>query len=108
MAIPFGVDIDRLTPTWKDENYALMVGRFHPKNNFELGLKVAAQVNCKTIIAGIPEKKFLWYYQRLRGLVEASTALKNRVEFVTPTDEELTVLLQDCSVFLSPRLFDYL
>ena len=107
--IPLGVDTNRFQPTWVDQEYALMVGRFHPLNNFELGLKAAFDLPCKIVIAGILEKKFLWYYQHLLQLVEASRALSDRVEFrVSNDDEELIGLIQNCSVFLSPRMYDYL
>jgi len=109
VVIPLGVDVDRFRPTWADDGYLLMAGRYHPANNFELGLKVAAQVPCKIVIAGVQEKKFLWYYRRLRQLVESSQTLSQRVELLTPqSDEHLIHLIQNCSVFLSPRIYDYL
>jgi len=107
--IPLGVDVDRFRPTWADDGYLLMVGRYHPANNFELGLKVAAQMQCKIIIAGIQEKKFLWYYRRLCRMVEDSHTLSQRVELLTPeSDEQLIHLIQNCSAFVSSRIYDYL
>ncbi len=106
--IPLGVNIDRFRATWNDDEYVLMVGRFNPTNNFELGLRAAVNTSCKIVIAGIHEKKFSWYYQYLCELIDGSRELRNRVEFLTPTDDELIRLLQNCSLFLSPRIFDYL
>ena len=107
--IPLGVDIDQFRPTWADDGYLLMAGRYHPANNFELGLRLAAQMPCKFVIAGIQEKRFLWYYRRLRQLVEGSPTLSRRVELLTPeSDERLIHLMQNCSIFVSPRIYDYL
>jgi len=106
--IPLGVNIDRFRPTWNDHQYILMVGRFNPTNNFELGLRAAVNTSCKIVIAGIPEKKFLWYYRYIRELVTESRKLRGRVELLTPDDNELINLLQNCSLFLSPRIYDYL
>ena len=109
VVIPLGVDIDRFHPTWADDGYLLMAGRYHPANNFELGLRLAAQMPCKIVIAGIQEKKFLWYYRHLRHLVEDSLTLSQRVELLTAeSDERLIHLMQNCSIFLSPRIYDYL
>ncbi len=106
--IPLGVDIDRFRPNWNDEEYVLMAGRFNPTNNFELGLRAAANTSCMIVIAGIPEKKFLGYYRHIRELVNRSQELKSRVEFLNPDDNNLIDLLQNCSLFLSPRIYDYL
>jgi glycosyltransferase involved in cell wall biosynthesis len=86
-----------------------MVGRFNPTNNFELGLRAAVNTSCKIVITGIHEKKFSWYYRYLRELVDGSVELRDRVEFLKPAnDDELIRLLQNCSLFLSPRIYDYL
>jgi glycosyltransferase involved in cell wall biosynthesis len=106
--IPLGVNIDRFRPTWNDDQYILMVGRFHPANNFELGIRAAANASCKIVIGGIRETRFLWYYRHIREVVNRSRELSDRVEFLTPDDDELIGLLQNCALFLSPRLFDYL
>ena len=106
--VPLGVDIDRFWPTWNDDGYILMTGRFTPANNFELGLRAAINTSCKIIIAGIIEKKFLWYYRHIRELVNRSRELNSRVEFLAPDDDKLIDLLQNCSFFLSPRIYDYL
>jgi len=109
VVIPLGVDVDRFRPTWADDGYLLMAGRYHPANNFELGLKAAAQMPCKIIIAGVQEKNFVWYYRHLRQLVEGSQTLTKRVELLTPeNDEQLIRLMQNCSIFISPRIYDYL
>ncbi len=106
--IPLGVNIDRFKPAWNDDDYVLMVGRFNPTNNFELGLRAAANTSCKIVVAGIREKKFSWYYRYLCKLVDESQELRDRVVFLTPADDELIRLLQNCSLFLSPRIYDYL
>ncbi len=106
--IPLGVNIGRFRPTWNDDEYVLMAGRFNPTNNFELGLRAAVNTSCKIVIAGIHEKKFSWYYHYLCKLIDGSPELRNRVEFLTPADGELIRLLQNCSLFLSPRIYDYL
>ncbi len=106
--VPLGVDVDRFRPKWSDEGFVLMAGRLHPTNNFELGLAAAINFPFKIVIAGIQEKRFLWYYQHLQRMVETSEKLRDRVEFLTPDEEGLTALIQDCSVFLSPRRYNYL
>lgn len=106
--IPLGVNIHRFRPTWNDDEYILMVGRINPTNNFELGLRAAANTSCKIVVAGIHEQKFAWYFRYLRKLVDESNHLRNRVEFLAPSDDELIRLLQNCSLFLSPRIYDYL
>jgi len=109
IVIPLGVNVEQFRPTWNDAHYVLMAGRYHPANNFELGLKVAALAGCKIVVTGICEKKFLWYYQHLRELVADSQLLRDKVEFLNRSDDsELVHLLQNCSVFLSPRKYDYL
>ncbi len=106
--VPLGVDVDRFRPKWSDEGFVLMAGRLHPTNNFELGLAAAINFPFKIVIAGIQEKKFLWYYQHLQRIVKTSDKLSDRVEFLGPNEEELTALIQNCSVFLSPRRYNYL
>lgn len=108
VVIPLGVDMDRFHPSWDDEDFILMAGRFHPTNNFELGLAAASKTHHKVVIAGIQERGFSWYYRSLQHMVEMSQELRNRVEFLSPNDDELIRLMQDCSVFLSPRRYDYL
>jgi len=108
LVVPLGVDVERYQPTWADAGFVLMAGRFHPANNFELGLRAAINIRCKLIIAGMVEERFSWYYHWLRDLVHSTPELDKRVEFMTPTDEVLLELIQKCSVFLSPRRYDYL
>jgi len=108
VTIPLGVDVDRFRPKWIDEGFILMAGRLHPTNNFEAGLAAAINTSCKIVIAGIHEDQFSWYYQRLRDIVKDTERLRNRVEFLSPNEDELIRLIQTCSVFLSPRKYDYL
>jgi glycosyltransferase involved in cell wall biosynthesis len=108
VVVPLGVDIDRFRPGGADEGFLLMVGRLHPSNNFELGLAAAINTPLKIVIAGIHEKRFSGYYRYLRRIVETVGSLNNRVEFLSPNDNDLVGLFQTCSVFLSPRKYDYL
>jgi len=106
--VPLGVDVDRFRPKWCDRGFVLMAGRLHPTNNFELGLAAAIDFPFKIVIAGIPERNSQWYYQHLQRIVKASSKLTDRVEFLRPDEEELIALIQNCSVFLSPRRYNYL
>ena len=108
VSIPLGVDVDRFRPRWMDEGFILMAGRLHPTNNFEGGLAAALNTSCRIVIAGIHENRFSWYYQRLQDTVKNTHRLKGRVEFVCPNEDELVRLIQNCSVFLSPRKYGYL
>jgi len=108
IVIPLGVDVSRFFPTWKDEGFILMVGRFHPANNFELGIIAASRTPYKIVVAGIRQNRFLWYYRYLQDIVARFPELTDRIEFLTPNDDELIRLIQNCSVFLSPRKYDYL
>src|SRR5205807_6181396 len=47
-------------------------------------------------------------YRRLRDRVRESKELRHRVKILSPNDDELIGLIQTCSVFLSPRKYDYL
>jgi len=102
------VDVDRFRPKWVDEGFILMAGRLHPTNNFEAGLAAAIDTSCKIVIAGIHENRFSWYYERLRHIVKDTDRLRNRVEFLSPNEDDLIRLIQTCSVFLSPRKYNYL
>jgi len=106
--IPLGVDIDRFYPTWADDEFILMVGRYNPSNNFELGIAAAAKTRCRIIVAGIHEPRFDWYFRHLQQFVNKSSDLRSRVQLLSPNDNELIELLQNCSIFLSPRKYDYL
>jgi glycosyltransferase involved in cell wall biosynthesis len=107
--ITIGVDTSRFCPNWgKDEGFVMMAGRVHPINNFEIGINAMANTNWKMVIAGIVETKFLSYYRHLRDLVSQSDELKDRVTFRTLPEPALIEYLQSCSLFLSPRNFDYL
>jgi len=108
LAVPLGIDVKKFCPTGADEGFVLMTGRFHPANNFELGLRAASNISSKLIIAGIIEERFSWYYHRLQNLVHETPELRSRVDFLNPNDQELLDLIQKCSVFLSPRKYDYL
>jgi glycosyltransferase involved in cell wall biosynthesis len=108
VVVPLGVDIERFQPGGADEGFLLMAGRLHPTNNFELGLAAAFNTPFKIIIAGIHEKRFSRYYRYLLRIVETVPELINRVEFLSPSENDLTALFQGCSVFLSPRKYDYL
>ncbi len=108
VTIPLGVDIDRFYPTWADDQFILMVGRYHPANNFELGIAAASKTRYRVIVAGIHEPRFEWYFRQLQRLVNESSELRNRVDFLSPNDNDLIDLIQNCSIFLSPRKYDYL
>jgi glycosyltransferase involved in cell wall biosynthesis len=107
--ITIGVDTSRFCPSWgKDDGFVMMAGRVHPTNNFEIGINAMANTNWKMVIAGIVEAKFLSYYKHLRDLVSQDDGLRDRVIFRTLTERALIEYLQSCSLFLSPRNFDYL
>jgi glycosyltransferase involved in cell wall biosynthesis len=107
--ITIGVDTSKFYPRWgKDDEFIMMTGRVHPINNFEIGISAMANTGFKMIIAGIVEAKFLSYYKRLRELVSHDDGLKERVMFKTLPEAALIEYLQSCSLFLSPRNFDYL
>jgi glycosyltransferase involved in cell wall biosynthesis len=108
IAIPLGVDVDRFCPTWADDEFILMVGRYHPANNFELGLAAASKTRYRVIIAGIHEPRFNWYFRHLQQSVNKSSDLRSRVEFLSPNDHDLIELIQTCSMVLSPRRYSYL
>jgi glycosyltransferase involved in cell wall biosynthesis len=106
--IPLGVDIDRFHPTWADGEFVLMVGRYNPANNFELGIAAASKTQYKVIVAGIHEPRFERYFRHLQQSVNKSSELRNRVQLLSPNDNDLIGLLQNCSIFLSPRKYNYL
>jgi glycosyltransferase involved in cell wall biosynthesis len=108
ITIPLGVDIDRFSPTWVDNEFILMVGRYNPANNFELGLAAASKTRYKVIVAGIHEPRFDWYFRHLQQWVSKSPELRDRVDFLNPNDHDLIPLIQNCSMFLSPRKYGYL
>jgi glycosyltransferase involved in cell wall biosynthesis len=107
--ITIGVDTSRFYPRWeKDDGFIMMSGRFHPMNNFEIGIRAMANTGRELLIAGLVEAKFLSYYKHLRELVLSDEGLKDRVTFETLPEDALIERLQSCSVFLSPRNYDYL
>jgi glycosyltransferase involved in cell wall biosynthesis len=107
--ITIGVDTSKFNPRWeKDDEFIMMAGRIHPINNFEIGISAMANTGCKMVIAGIVEAKFLSYYKHLRELVRHNDGLKDNVTFKTLPEPALIECLQNCSLFLSPRNFDYL
>ena len=85
-----------------------MSGRLHPINNFELGIKAIADTDHNMLVASILERKNLWYYRRLQKIVSNDDSLHKRVIFEFLTETALIDRIQRCSLFLSPRLFDYL
>lgn len=108
VVIPLGVDAVRFCPKWADEGFILMAGRFHPTNNFELGFEAVRRTPYKIVVAGVYEKKFSRYFRRLQEFIGTSPQLGNRVQLLNPSEDELIGLLQNCSVFLSPRRYGYL
>jgi glycosyltransferase involved in cell wall biosynthesis len=107
--ITIGVDTDRFHPDWgKDDGFIMMAGRFHPVNNFELGIHAVSDTTYTLVIAGIIEERYLWYYRRLKKIVSDSRDLRDRVLFKTLTDKALIEAYRRCSIFLSPRIFEYL
>ncbi len=107
--ITLGVNTNRFYPNGRvDEEFALMSGRFHPTNNFELGLTAIERAKWKLTIAGVVEKKFVMYYDSLRRRISEKQGLEERVLLATPSESWLVELLQRCSVFLSPRKYSYL
>jgi glycosyltransferase involved in cell wall biosynthesis len=107
--ITIGVDTSRFHPRWgRDEGFIMMAGRFHPMNNFELGLNAVADTDYKVLITGIIEEKFFSYFKHIKELVLREDSLRDKVTIVNLTDEHLVDRLQCCSLFLSPRRYDYL
>jgi glycosyltransferase involved in cell wall biosynthesis len=108
--IRVGVDTSRFSPRWeKDDGFIMMTGRFHPVNNFDLGIAAVHQTDFELIISGIVDDKTRWYYKRLRKALSSSPDLSDRVVLETNEEEEVLIdRLQRCSMFFSPRLFDYL
>jgi glycosyltransferase involved in cell wall biosynthesis len=86
----------------------MMTGRFHPLNNFELGIRSVMNTDYNLLLAGLVEDKFLSYYRRIKELVLENVSLRDRVTIKTLTEEALIEQLQSCSIFLSPRKYDYL
>ncbi len=106
--VSVGVDTSRFYPRWdRDEEFIMMAGRIIPKNNFELGIRSIIDTNYRMVIASIVETKTIGYYRRLRGLI-AQEHLEDRVSFKELNDQALIDHYQKCSIFLSPRVFDYL
>ena len=106
--IVLGVDTSKFSPRWeKDDGFIMMSGRFHPVNNFELGIKVVASTNFELIISGVVDGKARWYYNRLSKFISRN-GLSDRVVLETNSEEGLIDRLQRCSLFFSPRNFDYL
>jgi glycosyltransferase involved in cell wall biosynthesis len=107
--IIIGVDTSRFIPKWnEDDGFIMMSGRLHPINNFELGIKAIADTDHSMLVASILEKKNLWYYRGLQKIVSNDESLRNRVTFEFLTETALIDRIQRCSLFLSPRRFDYL
>ena len=107
--ITIGVDTSRFIPKWnEDDGFIMMSGRLHPINNFELGIKAIADTDHNMLVASILERKNLWYYRRLQKIVSNDDSLHKRVIFEFLTETALIDRIQRCSLFLSPRLFDYL
>jgi glycosyltransferase involved in cell wall biosynthesis len=107
--ITIGVDTSRFYPVWgRDDGFVMMAGRFHPMNNFEIGIRAMAGTGFEVLVAGLVEPKFRWYYDQLRELVLREKDLKDKVVFKTLSESELIDRLQSCSLFLSPRKYDYL
>ncbi len=76
--------------------------------NFELGLAAASKIRYRVVVAGIHEPGFDWYFRHLQQSVNKSSELRSRVEFLSPNDHDLIQLIQNCSMFLSPRRYSYL
>ncbi len=83
--IVLGVDTSKFSPRWeKDDGFIMMSGRFHPVNNFELGIKVVAPMDLELIISGVVDSKARWYYNRLRKFISRN-GLSDRVVLETNT-----------------------
>ncbi len=107
--ISIGVDTSRFYPKWdEDRGFVMMAGRLHPVNNFEMGISALLETNYEMVIAGIVEPKSVWYYKHLREMVSSNSDLRGRVAFKSLTERSLIEHYQSCSLFLSPRVFDYL
>ena len=107
--ITIGVDTDKFYPDWgKDDGFIMMAGRFHPMNNFELGIRAISETPHRLLIAGIIENRYLWYYRRLKEIVSSTSDLCDRVSLKTLTEKALIENYRRCSLFLSPRVFEYL
>lgn len=106
--ITIGVDTSKFSPRWeKDDGFIMMAGRFHPVNNFELGIGAVTPTDYELIISGVIDPKSRWYYNRLRSFVSRN-GLTERVILETNKEDGLIDRLQRCSLFFSPRDFDYL
>jgi glycosyltransferase involved in cell wall biosynthesis len=106
--IPLGVDTSKFYPTEKDEGFIFMAGRYHPTNNFELGIAAVEGTPYRLVIAGVQDSKNKDYHTRLEGWVKDSQDLSGRVQFTSPSEDEYVSYLQRCSIFLSPRRYAYL
>ncbi|TMI05963.1 glycosyltransferase family 4 protein [Candidatus Bathyarchaeota archaeon] len=107
--ITIGVDTSKFSPKWeKDDGFIMMAGRFHPMNNFDLGIAAVCRTDFKLTISGIVENKTLWYYTHLKRILSRNPDLSERVVIETNGEDGLIDRLQRCSLFFSPRIYDYL
>lgn len=102
-----GVDLKKIKPTWKFENYFLVPGRIMWTKNIELVIE-AFKIYCdqnrnsdfQLIIAGQVDNKSASYLKSLKGL---SKKYKNIIYIKNPSDTKMKHLYSNCysAVFTS-------
>lgn len=92
-------------------DFVMIVGTLQPRKNHELLLEAWHEMlNTRCAGEKIPQLVICgaegWKFKHIVQILEEDKRLKDRVIWITPTDDELDVLYQTCKFTLLPSLYE--